>query len=104
MNRAAAGSPSDPAVVDFDDVYDRYGISRQGLLNDMNQIKIEKTKEVTDKPFCKLHDWTTVHWKGYLDGQLVEDSHSYLEGKPKVFKLGHFEVSKCWDIAIQQIR
>ena len=101
MNRAAAGSPLDPAVVDFDDIYDRFGMSRQGLLNDMQQIKIEKTKTVTDKAFCKLHDWSTVHWRGYLNGEMVEDSRQYLDGKPKVFKLGHFEVSECWDIAIQ---
>jgi len=74
MNKAAAGNPSDPAVVDFDDIYDRYGMSRQGLLNDMNQISIEKTLEAKDKPFCKLDDWTTVHWKGYLNNELVEDS------------------------------
>jgi len=36
MNDIAAGSPYDPAVVDFDEAYDHYGISRQGLLNDMN--------------------------------------------------------------------
>ena len=100
MNRAAAGSPSDPPIVDFDEVYDKVGISRQGLLNDMQQIKIETTKKVTDKPYCHLHDWTTVHWKGYYNGQLVEDSRSYQEGKPKVFQLGHYEVSKCWDIAL----
>jgi len=35
-NKVNAGSPSDPAVVDFDEAYDHYGISRQGLLNDMN--------------------------------------------------------------------
>jgi len=35
-NKANAGSPSDPAVVDFDEAYDHYGITRQGLLNDMN--------------------------------------------------------------------
>jgi FKBP-type peptidyl-prolyl cis-trans isomerase len=70
----------------------------------MQQIKIEKTVENKDKPFCKMNDWTTVHWRGYLNGALVEDSRQYMEGKPKVFKLGHFEVSECWDIAIQQIR
>jgi len=36
MNKVNAGSPSDPAVVDFDEAYDHFGISRQGLLNDMN--------------------------------------------------------------------
>ena len=26
------------------------------------------------------------------------------QGQPKIFKLGHYEVSKCWDIAIQQMK
>jgi FKBP-type peptidyl-prolyl cis-trans isomerase len=42
----------------------------------------------------------TVHWRGYLDGKKVEDSKEFLR-KPKVFQLGHYEVTKCWDIALQ---
>ena len=55
-----------------------------------------------DGPLCMLHDWTTVHWKAYEGDRLVEDSRTWAEnnGTPKVFRLGHYEVSKCWDIAI----
>lgn len=53
-----------------------------------------------------LHDWTTVHWKAYQNDNLVEDSRACVNGNctPKVFRLGHYEVSKCWDIALQQMK
>ena len=35
---------------------------------------------------------------------MIEDSRSHEQGKPKIFRLGHYEVSKCWDISLQQIR
>jgi len=25
-------------------------------------------------------------------------------GAPKIFRIGHYEVSKCWDIALQQMK
>jgi len=25
-------------------------------------------------------------------------------GEPKIFRIGHYEVSKCWDIALQQMK
>jgi hypothetical protein len=44
-----------------------------------------------------------VHWKGYLGNKKVEDSRDWFH-HPKTFRLGHYQVTKCWDIALQQIR
>ena len=44
-----------------------------------------------------------MQYKGYLKGKKVEDSKEFLQ-RPKVFQLGHYEVTKCWDIALQQVR
>jgi hypothetical protein len=92
-------------VVDFDQDYDHLGYTRQALMNDMDRIKIKVTKKSTDHSasgeYCKLNDWTTVHWKSFdKDGLELENSWTSEPPKPKVFQLGHFEVSKCWDIAL----
>ena len=54
------------------------------------------------KSYCKMHDWMTVNWKAYTkDGQEVQNSYTAEDpARPKVFQLGHFGVSKCWDIAL----
>jgi len=64
---------------------------------------MQKTKVNNDKDeqYCKLHDWAVVHYKAIVEGKVVENSRTYEGGKPRVFKLGHFEVSKCWDISLQ---
>jgi FKBP-type peptidyl-prolyl cis-trans isomerase len=79
------------------------GYDPQAILNDMERIKIVKTKEKLDQGFCELDDYITVHWKGYLGKEKVEDSMGWFH-KPKVFRLGHYQVTKCWDIALQQVR
>ena len=47
-----------------------------------------------------MNDWISVHYKAFdMDGKLVGDSKG-VDGRPKMFRLGHYEVSKCWDIAL----
>jgi len=53
-----------------------------------------------------MDDFISINYKGYLpnkrgDEKKVEDSKVWFNHKPKVFQLGHYEVSKCWDIALQ---
>lgn len=84
--------------------FDHVGYDRNQIANDMHRIKIDRTKKVETNPFCARDDWTTVHYKAYRDDQLVEDSRTFEQGKPKVFRLGHYEVNKCWDISLQKIR
>ena len=49
-----------------------------------------------------MNDWVSLNWKGKdPSGLTVFDSSTVDGGKPLLFKLGHYEVSKCWDIAIQ---
>ena len=51
-------------------------------------------------PKCMMNDWISVHYKAFdMDGKLVGDSKG-VDGRPKMFRLGHYEVSKCWDIAL----
>lgn len=47
---------------------------------------------------CMMHDWATIYFEGWTqDGQKVLSDY---ESKPYNFRVGHYEVSKCWDIAI----
>ena len=49
-----------------------------------------------------MNDRVKLHWKGYNpDGKLIFNSRKINNFNPSVFKVGHYEVSKCWDIAIQ---
>ena len=85
--------------IEFDHPQDHPGYRESDLGSDIAQVKIE-THQKGDGPLCMLHDWTTVHWKAYQNDRLVEDSREEGNGIPKVFRLGHYEVSKCWDIAL----
>ena len=33
----------------------------------------------------------------------MENSYSYKHGNGRQFRLGHYEVSKCWDMALMQM-
>ena len=59
---------------------------------------------------CAVNDWAIVHYKEWLDHDDYDkltvadsDKDQTTGGAPKVFRLGRFEVSKCWDIALQQM-
>lgn len=49
-----------------------------------------------------MSDWASVTYEGFTpDGMKVNESEV---GRRFNFRVGHYEVSKCWDIAIQQMR
>jgi hypothetical protein len=48
-----------------------------------------------------MGDWAIVHYKAWVEGKLTENSRTYEKGNPRAFRLGYFEASKCWDIALQ---
>jgi hypothetical protein len=91
-----------PEISFFRD-YDHVGYDREAILNDMQRIKVTKTKENSEEGFCQTDDFMLLHWRGYLKDKKVEDSREWFH-RPKVFQLGHYEVTKCWDIALQQMR
>jgi len=97
--------PKELPTIEFFRPYDHVGYEMQAITNAKDRIKIERTRQVKDAGFCQLDDFMTVHWKGYTVDEkgrtkLVEDSRNFLH-RPKVFQVGHYQVSKCWDIALQ---
>jgi len=56
---------------------------------------------------CELNQWATVSWKAYVNGeepQEIYNSRREAAGEgPKQFRIGNYQVSKCWDMAIQQM-
>ena len=53
-----------------------------------------------------MNDWARVKWSAIdtSTGQEVENSATYKQGNSQLFRIGHFEVSKCWDVAIMQMK
>ena len=69
--------------------------------NQMQFIVLEQIKEGIGEK-CAMNDYLALTWKGFnMDGKLLFDSKKENHGKPMVFRLGHYEVSKCWDVALQ---
>jgi hypothetical protein len=90
--------------VHFDNSYGHPGYDRKSLNVDVADVKIHTIKAGSSTTKCALNDWTTVQYKVFQDERMVEDSRAQpgkLNGtRPKLFRLGHYEVSKCWDIAL----
>jgi FKBP-type peptidyl-prolyl cis-trans isomerase len=88
---------------------DVFGANGRDYLNtdprvDLARIGISFSEKGKGK-HCKLGDWTTVHWVGYLkDGREVTNSRSEGLGYPKTFSLGTNDVFKCWELAIPKLK
>jgi len=54
-------------------------------------------------PYCTEGDFVVASWKKWngTDGTKMEDTTEHADGLPAVFRTGHYEVSKCLDIAVQ---
>ena len=86
--------------VSFDEPYDHQGHQDQIPL-DIGSVKIEKSVEKTG-PLCQLNEWAVVNWKSY---SLSTGQETKTDGSsPAAWQIGQYTVSKCWDIAIQQMR
>jgi|TARA_B110001450_G_C17578999_1_gene464080 FKBP-type peptidyl-prolyl cis-trans isomerase len=57
-------------------------------------------------PYCSENDFVVATWKKWngTDGTKMEDVKEKGDGRPAVFRVGNFEVSKCLDIAAQQMK
>jgi hypothetical protein len=102
---ALIGSASAIKSHDGKDVYGPNGenYSNTSPDYDLSRIGIDITTPGTG-PKCKVGDWTTVRWEGYLkDGRHITSSTIEAQDKPKTFSLGAREVFHCWDLAIQQL-
>jgi hypothetical protein len=62
-----------------------------------------KVLEKGSGKFCSPDDFIVAHWKKWsnTDGTKMEDTRESGDGRPALFKVGHFEVSKCLDLAAQ---
>jgi len=51
-------------------------------------------------------DWTILNYQMYSqdDGSLIEDTTASDYPRPLIFQAGRYQVSKCIDIAVQQMR
>lgn len=66
-------------------------------------LKITKKEK---GPYCAEDDYVVAYWKKWngTDGTKMEDVSESGDGRPAVFRVGHFQVSKCLDLAAQQMK
>ena len=52
-----------------------------------------------------MHEWAVVNWKAFSleTGNPTVKKDGYGDG-PAAFQVGTYKVSKCWEIAVQQMR
>ena len=76
-----------------------------GILRaDATRMKV-KVKKPVKGPYCAEDEYVVGYWKKWngTDGTKMEDVKESGDGRPAVFKIGHFQVSKCLDLAAQQM-
>lgn len=80
--------------------YDHENFSGATLREDASRMKLEITHKA-EGPYCAENDFVVGYWKKYngTDGTKMEDVKEHGDGRPVVFRVGHFEVSKCLDLA-----
>jgi len=94
--------------IEFDHSAEIEGFNNGLALQDaISLVKLDTLQEGQGES-CSLHDWAAINYKTFKNGQLVENSRVKKDSKKgysknTFFQVGHYEVSKCWDIAIQQM-
>jgi len=57
---------------------------------------------------CLPDDFAKINYKAFLasSGKMIEDTHTRNDGKPspKRFIIGHFDVIKCFDLILPQMK
>ena len=86
--------------------YDHLGHNPSTNHLSMNHIKVmheELTRE--DGRECMPYDWAVVHWTATTkSGHLVESSRDFHQGFPRVFQLGNYQVMRCWDLTLMNMK
>jgi len=85
----------------FKDPYDHEAHKSEPVALDFNNIKIEKSVTQTG-PLCKADQWAVVSWKAFSIETGAETKSS--EQNPAYWKIGEYKVSKCWELAVSQMR
>jgi len=88
----------------FNTPFDHEGHKPDPIASDIPKVKIEKSV-TKDGAFCQMHEWAIVNWKGFAEetGKPTIKKDKYKDG-PAAFQVGTYKVSKCWEIAVQQMR
>jgi hypothetical protein len=82
--------------------YDHENFNGGELRADAERMSVTINTHVKG-PYCAEDDFVVGYWKKWngTDGTKMEDVKESGDGRPAVFKVGHFQVSKCLDLAAQ---
>lgn len=91
--------------IDFARRYDQVGYSNEEIAAVRDAVKITKTKTAKGR-YCGLNEFAVVWYQGWDEAGSIRFDNKKLgvTSRPKVFKIGNYQVSKCWDVAIQQMK
>ena len=95
---------TNPPELSFSKTHDMDMAQGSVLKADAERMTVKiHPKTVTKGPYCAEDDYVVGYWKKWngTDGTKMEDVKENGDGRPAVFRLGHFQVSKCLDLAAQ---
>lgn len=88
-------------MIEFANSYGHSNYNNHGLTKDIGNVHVTKTKSVPGGHKCSMNDWVFMHYKGWdSKGMEIVDSKKKRNGHEAYFRVGQYEMSKCWDIAI----
>ena len=83
---------------------EKVGYNSMQIAQDRAAIKVNITQKAKG-PYCKMNEFAIVSFKGWDEtGALRYDTNDQEYKKHMSFKIGHYQVSKCWDIVAQQMK
>lgn len=90
--------------IEFKNSYAHTNWNMQGLYKDIGNTHLTMIKSAPAAHKCAMDDWVFLHYKGWdSNGKVITDSRKARNNHEAYFRVGNYEMSKCWDIAIQQM-
>lgn len=93
--------PLNGTSIKFKEPYDHEAHKSEPIANDFNSVQIDRSVTKEGR-FCQPGEWAVVKWKAFSE-ETGEETNTN-EKNPTFWKIGEYKVSKCWEIAISQLR
>ena len=89
------------AKTEFKNDYDHEAHKSEALKIDYDKVILDKTLTKEGR-LCQADEWAVVKWKSFSLETGKETTSNYQN--PTAWKIGEYKVSKCWEIAVSQMR
>lgn len=88
-------------IIEFLNRHDHIGYSSEEISEARDKIPITKIKSAKGQ-YCSLGQYAIVWYKGWDETGALRYNNKDLgsRARPSIFHIGHYEVTKCWDIVL----